>query len=281
MKCRADGCDRDAQYKSAQLCQKHYFRMWRKGHLELELDVKKMSLGYSRKYRVTMPGKGYQRLYEPSHPLRDSSGYVSEHRKVVYQKYGETLPPCELCGQEINWDTCHIDHIDCDVKNNTPDNLRPLCNACNTRRGFPEQHTILGHWSITFDGETKTPAEWERDLRVSVSGATIKRRKSMGMSDYDALFSKKITHNGNPKIDKRKRKTSVPYERSNSLPITIDGVTQTASEWSRDVRCSVTPNSILSRVRAGVSHADAVFRPPRALSPRQKLKELKSTQGDR
>lgn len=264
MKCRVDGCDMDAQYKGEQLCQKHYFRLRRNGHLELALEIKRRELGYTRKNRVTMPGKGYQRVYDPEHALADSGGYVSEHRKVVYQQYGEVLPPCQLCGASINWATCHVDHIDFNVKNNDPGNLRPLCNACNTRRVFPDQHTITGHWAITFDGETKTPAEWERDPRVSVTGGTIKRRKAKGMSDCDALFSEKITHNGNPYIDRRPKKTNAKHERSNSLPITIDGVTLTAAEWSRDIRCFVTENTILNRVRSGWGHFDAVFSKPRS-----------------
>lgn len=263
MQCRANECDRDALYKTEQLCQKHYFRLWRKGYLELDSVVKTREFGYSRKQRVTMPGKGYQRLYDPSHPLSDKAGYVSEHRKIVYEQHRDLLPPCQLCGKELEWATCHIDHIDCNVKNNSKDNLRPLCNACNTRRFYPEQHTMSGHHSMTFNGETKTPHEWSKDPRIEVSYATILQRKCKGMSDVDALFSAKKTHNGNVTIDRRPRKTNAAYERSNSIPIKINGVTKTSEEWERDANCPVTANTILSRVRSGWNHVDAVFVPAR------------------
>lgn len=264
MKCSVAGCDRDAQYKEKRLCQKHYFRLRRNGDFELQLDKKRRELGFSRVYRVTMPGKGYQRVYEPSHPLADKSGYVSEHRKVVYDRYGMELPDCEICGKPTHWDTCHIDHKDNDVTNNQEDNLRPLCRACNTFRDYPEQYTISGHYQITFDGKTMTPTEWSRDPRVSVSHRTIVLRKKRGMSDFDALFSPKITHNGNKltakqRNDMRPRKTSAKHERSNSVVITIDGVTATAMEWSRHPECKLSDGAIRNRIRAGMSGKDAVF----------------------
>lgn len=53
---------------------------------------------------------------------------------------------------------------------------------------------------LTYNGETKTAAEWQRDMRTNVTYGTILRRKRSGMSDYDALFSEKQTHNGNAKL---------------------------------------------------------------------------------
>ena len=41
MKCRFDDCDRDAMYKSARLCQMHYFRIRRNGHPRKERILKK------------------------------------------------------------------------------------------------------------------------------------------------------------------------------------------------------------------------------------------------
>lgn len=49
MKCIADDCNREAEYKEACLCQKHYFRVRRNGHTNL--------LEKTRQYRVTMPGR--------------------------------------------------------------------------------------------------------------------------------------------------------------------------------------------------------------------------------
>lgn len=200
MKCHVEGCGRDARYKAAQLCQKHYFRVRRNGATESVGERKKRETGASRKLRVTMPGAGYQRIYEPGHPLADSQGYVSEHRKVVFARYGDYLPNCELCGIPVTWGTVHIDHIDRNVKNNSETNLRPLCRPCNTQRDVPPQHTYGHHHSLTFDGKTDTPTGWERDPRVKVSRKTIVARKAAGMSDFDALFAPKVTHNGNVKV---------------------------------------------------------------------------------
>ena len=185
MKCKVDGCDNDAVYKAKCVCQKHYFRFMRYGTYEL---TKKPPVG-----RLVTPN-GYVKVYFPNHPLGSHNGYVLEHRKVAYEKYNGLIESCELCGKSITWETCHIDHIDNNRKNNLSENLRQLCRACNTFRDYPEQHTIKGRHSISFDGLTKTPEEWARDERVNVAGYVIRRRIASGMSVYDALFSPRKTH---------------------------------------------------------------------------------------
>lgn len=90
MQCRVDGCGRDAQYKTAQLCQMHYFRMRRNGSV-----AKKLS---SRQQRIITPN-GYVRIFEPGHALADKGGYVFEHRQVMWAIAGFDCRPCELCGK--------------------------------------------------------------------------------------------------------------------------------------------------------------------------------------
>ncbi|TQC75559.1 HNH endonuclease signature motif containing protein [Pantoea dispersa] len=188
MKCKVDVCDRESDYIAQQVCQMHYFRMMRYGTYELTKKGKRQPRSHN--------AKGYQMLFLPDHPLAMANGSVYEHRKVVYDRYGESLPSCELCTKSVNWRTAHIDHIDDSVDNNEPNNLRVLCRACNTMRARVHipQHTVKRRHAITFGGETKTPAEWSRDPRVRVSHATIIRRIKCGMAVEDALFSQKVTH---------------------------------------------------------------------------------------
>jgi 5-methylcytosine-specific restriction endonuclease McrA len=152
--CKIDGCDRKAMYREQQVCQKHYFRFMRTG----SYADRPLSRGTRRQ-----DPRGYWQLYLPEHPLADGTGHVWEHRKIVYERYGDALPPCELCGKLVNWKTVHIDHEDENPANNDPKNLRPLCRVCNVGRTAKVHHEAKGRHAITFDGETKTAAEWARD----------------------------------------------------------------------------------------------------------------------
>lgn len=184
MKCKVDGCENHVRYAAVQLCQKHYFRLRRHGTLELTRKPAKPRISHS---------EGYVLVHAPGHPLARKN-YAYEHRKVVYDIYGENLPPCEVCGADSNWATSHIDHRDNDRSNNSHENLRPLCPTCNAWREMPESHEFNRCMSLTFEGKTDTPYGWSRDPRVKLSGAQIRLRKRSGMSDYDALFSPKMTH---------------------------------------------------------------------------------------
>lgn len=201
MKCKVDGCERDATYKGQQVCQKHYFRYMRNGHYGLKERVGREYVK-NRKYRLQNPA-GYFYLYEPDHPLSTKAGYVYEHRFVYYNQIEKVLNVCRECGDQITWDNAHIDHIDCDVTNNKPNNLRALCRSCNIFRGHSP--TSMGRHMLTVDGNTMSANTWARMDGVEVSGATIIRRKTIGMSDYDAIYSPRITHH-NTKTKKHPKK---------------------------------------------------------------------------
>ncbi len=186
MQCKVENCDRQVRYKAACLCQKHYFRVMRNGTTELSRKAQE---------RVIAP-HGYVKVYVGSHLLGVNNGYIYEHRKVAFDKYGQTLPPCELCGKDLNWKTAHIDHKDNDKKNNNSENLRPLCCGCNTRRNYPEAHTIKGRHAIEFNGLILTANEWSRAIGGYLSHATIIRRIASGMTAEDALLTPKTTHKG-------------------------------------------------------------------------------------
>ncbi|QIA76155.1 HNH endonuclease signature motif containing protein [Rodentibacter caecimuris] len=188
MKCKIDGCDREARYKADCVCQKHYFRFMRNGTYDLLPKP-------TRQYRRSNM-KGYQLLFEPRHPLAMSDGYVYEHRLVVYSIYGDKLPHCQFCGSQLTWHNCHVDHIDNDIANNKPSNLRPICRGCNVMRSHSliPKYTHKGHSTITFNGVTMTANEWARQDRVTVAGNTILNRIKAGWSIESALFSPSMTH---------------------------------------------------------------------------------------
>lgn len=252
--CVIEGCGRKRKYKELGVCQTHYHRMWRNG----KFDDPPENRGRDR-YEDE---RGYQFVFSKDHPLLTKGRrYVAEHRVVLYEKLrGAQEFHCEICNAKLNWKNCHADHIDENPRNNSPENIRPLCMRCNVWRSMPPAHIrIQNCTALTFNGETKTAHEWSKDPRVSISGNTIRRRKKAGMSDEEALFGEKRTHNGKPNVDKRPRKTRFSYERSNSLPITIDGVTKTSSEWARHPGAMFSDGGIRNRVRRGIPTKEAVF----------------------
>ena len=180
MKCKIDGCNREAMYKKQEVCQKHYFRKMRYGTYEL----------MKPKYRVSH-SEGYIQIKEPNHILANSRGYVYEHRYIYYEQVSKEITECEMCGTSIGWGNAHIDHIDENRKNNSPKNLRPLCNGCNTWRNRDSKKEGQ---QFTYNGITQNAGAWAKESFVKVCGNTIIRRRKNGMSDKDCLLAPKITH---------------------------------------------------------------------------------------
>lgn len=186
MKCKINGCERDAMYVAQQVCQKHYFRFMRYGTYELTAPP--------ARYRYTH-SSGYQLIHEPSHPLANSTGYVYEHRKIMYEKYGDNLPDCELCGKATSWEpyTTHIDHINKDKSDNREENLRVLCNPCNSQRDV--NHADRGGVIVLeIGGIRKTANQWSKDKNANHTYRSIVRRFLSGMSAQEAVFGENKTH---------------------------------------------------------------------------------------
>ncbi len=181
-KCKIDKCNRKATYKKQQVCQKHYFRKMRYGTYELTATAPKYRVGHSG---------GYLQVLEPDHVLASERGYVYEHRFVYYEQVSKTISECALCRKAIDWDSVHIDHIDENRKNNSPKNLRALCNACNVWRN--RDHTKIGQ-QFTYLGKTQNAGAWAKEDFIKVNRNTITRRRRKGMTDKECLTAEKITH---------------------------------------------------------------------------------------
>lgn len=170
MICKVESCNREAAYKKDAVCQMHYFRMMRTGSYEKKIK--------SRKGLFETPN-GYIRIFSPNHQLADKDGYVLEHRKVLFDVIGDIITKCEICQKPWKWGgkKNHVDHIDGDKKNNSIENLRPLCNGCNSSRKN----------EIEYMGKKMNAEAWSREIGGAISANTIKARIRAGWNMFDVL----------------------------------------------------------------------------------------------
>lgn len=262
--CIAPACDREARYKKDQLCQKHYFRKWRNGYLHLKPKVRRAPTWKA------LSTSGYTIMKRPDHPIAQKQGLIYEHRLIMYAKYGEDIPPCELCGAKSDWRNrnTHIDHIDENKTNNHPSNLRVLCNSCNVNRSRPPASNWPGRVVITHSGKTLTAQEWSRQPGVVVSGACIRGRIRRGWGAEDAIYRKGMTHHG----WKQKPPAPPKHTRKNAITLVVDGEKMTAAEWARHPECFVKASTIVSRKRRGLPDAECIFKKP-STGPYKKASE--------
>lgn len=131
--CTVDGCEMAPRWPTAELCEMHYGRIRRNGKLT-PLD--------RTRYKKD---RGYIVIKVSDHPLAAKSGWVYEHRAVVYDLLGPGAHPCFWCREEMEWGrTLHIDHLDHVRDNNDPANLVISCRSCNTAR---KEGDTSGRWA--------------------------------------------------------------------------------------------------------------------------------------
>lgn len=120
--CSVEGCDNVS--RTVGLCVNHYERRRARGTTD----------DYVAKL-ITRHSAGYVKLKRAGHPVAESSGWVYEHRMVLFDAIGPGSHPCHHCGETVTWGVdLEADHLDYDRANNDQANLVQSCHPCNTRR---------------------------------------------------------------------------------------------------------------------------------------------------
>lgn len=173
--CRQPGCNNHARSVRSGLCEKHYYRLRRRGTFLLKGDE-------APPPREVRHSEGYVIEYLPSHPLwGEVHGRVYQHRRVFFDNYGKGPHPCHWCGKTLHWDEMDVDHVNAVRDDNEPANLVASCRSCNVKRGcasMTEIHRARSKNKITFMGETLTEGQWAG--RIGISRQSLRSRLAAG-----------------------------------------------------------------------------------------------------
>lgn len=128
--CEAPDCNADPARSGGRYCTTHRARLTRLGTFVLPVRDR---------YRHS---SGYWHIKRPEHPLAHSSGWLREHRAVLFDAIGPGEHPCHWCHTTVSWDKSYprsmvglvVDHVDENPGNNDPSNLVPSCAPCNLAR---------------------------------------------------------------------------------------------------------------------------------------------------
>lgn len=175
--CSIEGCETRRRSAAAPYCEKHYYRLRRRGTMEL--------IGASP---VLEHSHGYLLVHAPDHPLcTPGQQHVYEHRKVFFDAHGEGPFQCHVCGAPQGWATMHVDHLNDVRDDNRLNNLAPACPTCNTWRGRHKVDAIIRDRAakLELNGERLTVAEWA--TKLGISQVSLRWRLSSGWSLERAL----------------------------------------------------------------------------------------------
>lgn len=124
--CNSPWCNAIATRKGSGQCERCYYSARRNGG--------QAKAPYTRN-AVSVHTAGYVQIRKPEHPLSNKYGMVYEHRLACYERHGGVCPACYWCGVSIDWEVCHVDHLNDLKDDNRTDNLVVTCNGCNRLRG--------------------------------------------------------------------------------------------------------------------------------------------------